>query len=262
MLKKMLAHMFGSESRRRETGSARQTQADDLALAARDGLMALLRGGPRPVAPIDYEQVAYWMAAVSSAEYFMQKMGQARNLVDPHSLLLFAFEQRPVNGLLLEFGVYRGDTMRLLAQNCEQVVHGFDSFEGLPEDWTHFQKKGRFSLQGQLPAFAEKNIALHPGWFDQSLPAFLAAQRGNVSFLHVDCDLYSSTNTMLTLLADRLVSGSVIVFDEYLNYPNWQQHEFRAFQEFVARHGWQYEYLGFASARQSVAVRLTGPKAA
>ena len=77
---------------------------------------------------------------------------------------------------------------------------------------------------------------------------------GPVAFIHVDCDLYSSTKTILSLLAPRLVSGSVILFDEYFNYPNWEQHEFKAFQEFVAASAVKYTYLAFA--RQQVAVRI------
>jgi hypothetical protein len=50
------------------------------------------------------------------------------------------------------------------------------------------------------------------------------------------------------------VPGTVILFDEYFNFPNWEQHEYKAFQEFVASHGVTYTYLGFA--RQQVAVRV------
>jgi len=46
----------------------------------------------------------------------------------------------------------------------------------------------------------------------------------------------------------------VIVFDEYFNYPNWERHEFKAWQEFVTRHALTYQYLAFA--RQQVAVRI------
>ena len=54
-----------------------------------------------------------------------------------------------------------------------------------------------------------------------------------VAFIHVDCDLYSSTKTIFSLLSDRIVPGTIILFDEYFNYPNWQQHEYKALQEFV-----------------------------
>ncbi len=82
------------------------------------------------------------------------------------------------------------------------------------------------------------------GYFDAVLPAFLSKTTGGVSLLHVDCDLYFSTQTVLAQLRDRIVSGTIIVFDEYLNYPQWRQHEFRAFQEFVAQRKLKYEYIG------------------
>jgi hypothetical protein len=69
--------------------------------------------------------------------------------------------------------------------------------------------------------------------------------------------LYSSTKTIFDELADRFVPGTVIVFDEYFNYPNWQQHEYKAFQEFVAKHGITYQYLGFLSHDSCVAVKIT-----
>jgi hypothetical protein len=76
-------------------------------------------------------------------------------------------------------------------------------------------------------------VRLHPGWFEGSIPAWLESNPGPVAFIHVDCDLYRSTQTIFMLLAERIVPGTIILFDEYFNYPNWEQHEFRAFQEFV-----------------------------
>jgi hypothetical protein len=58
----------------------------------------------------------------------------------------------------------------------------------------------------------------------------------------------------MELLAPRLANGTVILFDEYFNYPNWEQHEFKAFQEFVSARHVKYTYLAFA--RQQVAVRI------
>jgi Macrocin-O-methyltransferase (TylF) len=99
-------------------------------------------------------------------------------------------------------------------------------------------------------------VTLHKGWFDQTLPPFLAAHGEDVAFLHVDCDIYSSTVTIFHALEKRLKPGAVIVFDEYFNYPNWQRHEWRAFQEFLRETGFGYRYLGFAQKNGHVAVRL------
>ena len=46
----------------------------------------------------------------------------------------------------------------------------------------------------------------------------------------------------------------MIVFDEYFNYPNWRNHEYKAWQEFVSEAGLDYEYLAFA--HNQVVVRV------
>lgn len=136
-------------------------------------------------------------------------------------------------GLFLEFGVASGRSINYFAElRPECNFHGFDSFEGLPEDWNGWNvKKGAFARKS-LPQ-VRQNVTLHKGWFDQSLPEFLRDNHENVAFLHVDCDLYSSAKCIFEQLADRIVPGTVIVFDELLNYPGWKMHEYKAFQEFV-----------------------------
>jgi len=160
------------------------------------------------------------------------------------------------SGLVMEFGVYKGASLKLIADRLTGPVQGFDSFEGLPEDWTGPQKKGRFSLGGELPGGLPMSVQLHKGWFSDTLPAFLAANPGAVRFAHIDCDLYSSARTVLDLLASRLVDGSILVFDEYFNYAGWQRHEHRALQEASAKHGFSFRYIGYASAWGSVGIRV------
>jgi tetratricopeptide (TPR) repeat protein len=158
------------------------------------------------------------------------------------------------DGLVLEFGVRYGKSIRQIAALVDQRVHGFDSFEGLPESW-HHEPKGSYSTYGQLPA-VPNHVTLHPGWFEDTLPKFLQVHGGNVRFLNIDCDIYSSTKTVLDLLAHRIVAGSVIVFDEYIGNTFWRQDEFKAFQEAVTRHGWTYEYLCFSFATKQVVTRI------
>ena len=62
--------------------------------------------------------------------------------------------------------------------------------------------------------------------------------------------------TVLTILAPRIVPGTVIVFDEYFNYPGWQEHEHKAFQEFVKEFRVDYKFLGFAKKGYSVGVQI------
>lgn len=192
-----------------------------------------------------------------SAEYARTHMAAALVLRQREEVLRIAFSRAPVEGLILEFGFAGGDSIRVLAdrEKAGRLVHGFDSFQGLPEDWPgRHEERGHYSTGGVLPAIPG-NARLHTGLFDQTLPLFLAAHPGPVAFVHIDCDLYSSTRTVLEGLAPRLVAGTVILFDEYFNFVGWQDHEFRAFQEFVAQRGLRYRYLCWGY--QQVAVILS-----
>ena len=94
------------------------------------------------------------------------------------------------------------------------------------------------------------------GWFDDTLPGFLADHQDEVAFLHLDADLYSSTRTVLQALRPRLRKGTVILFDEYFNFPGWEAHEHRAWTEFVSETGLEFEYLGYTADDEQLAVRL------
>lgn len=191
-----------------------------------------------------------------SVAYIKQHMRASMVCSDRPSLHRLAFDHVSVDGLILEFGVKKGATIKGIASFTSQPVHGFDSFQGLPEDWSGTTiRKGRFTTGGKLPR-VPANVTLHPGWFEDSVPKFVTEHSGNVAFMHVDCDLYSSTKTVFDCFADRIVSGTVIVFDEYFNHPNWQDHEFKAFQEFVSARGCAYDYLAFTAQGGSVAVKI------
>jgi hypothetical protein len=138
----------------------------------------------------------------------------------------------------------------------ERTIFGFDSFEGLPEDWRGPFSSGVFSRGGQLPV-VPANVHLVKGWFDEVLPGFAAAHLGPAALLHVDCDLYSSTKCIFRELGDRIHPGTVIVFDEYFDYPGWEEHEHRAFAEFVAASGLGYRYIAYNRLHEQVAVVIT-----
>jgi predicted O-methyltransferase YrrM len=190
-----------------------------------------------------------------STNYVHDNMRDALGLQMRQDILEYALSQLDGEGHYLEFGVFKGDSIRFLAKNCGgKTIHGFDSFEGLPSDWSGFRvKKERFDLSGRLPKVPE-NVELHPGWFSDTIPVWKNKHSGPISFLHIDCDIYSSTKDIFDLLKDRITKGTIIVFDEYFNYPNWQQHEYRAFQEYVSANNIEYEYLAYAY--EQVAVKI------
>lgn len=172
----------------------------------------------------------------------------------PVTVLEHADDIADVEGLVLEFGVYFGRSLRVLAAR-NPMVHGFDSFEGLPEAWNEAEGAGAYSTLGQRPRVT--NTELHVGWFEDSLPGFLERHPGPVRLLHVDCDLYSSTRTVLHGLRGRIVPGTVIVFDDLLGYPGYEAHEVRALEEFVAATGMRYEVVAAALLGREVAIRVT-----
>lgn len=149
---------------------------------------------------------------------------------------------RPVgtdDGLWLEFGSWKGvSTKKMIAASCclgrSARMHAFDSFRGLPERWRGgwFGERGAFDLRGR-PPFYDERVRWHVGWFNETLPRFLVTHPRNVSFVHVDCDLYSSASLVLSSLAARLVPGAILVFDELINYAEFAQHEMRAFIELL-----------------------------
>jgi Macrocin-O-methyltransferase (TylF) len=196
-------------------------------------------------------------ALLETVAFVEAQMPQVPSFKNRFKLMEYALQCRGVaGGLVLEFGVHTGESINKIARWIPDAeVHGFDSFEGLPEEWQSDIGKGSFAVN-DLPKVAS-NVKLHKGWFESTLPEFRSQHSGPITFLHVDADLYSSTRTIFEVLGDQVVSGTIIQFDEYFNYPGWQQHEHRAFSEFCRDRAVQFEYLGFTRSAEQVAVRIT-----
>ena len=202
----------------------------------------------------DFERARRLRATYESMDYAEANMQSATVCSSKLEVIERALAERRNEGLFLEFGVWSGMTVNYIADRYSGPVHGFDSFEGLPEAWWDKRfGKGAFSTKGKLPD-VRPNVRLHVGWFDDTLPRFVAEHSEPVAFLHVDCDLYSSTKTVFRLLGDRIGRGTVIVFDEYFNYPSWRDHEYKAFQELIAERGLRYRYLAYNQKQCSAAV--------
>lgn len=159
-------------------------------------------------------------------------------------------------GWAVEFGVYSGFSLGLIAEHMPVI--GFDSFEGLPEDWREGFPKGAFSCTAKpgdeayyMSEGHPANAMLVPGWFDETVPGFPFPPLGLV---HIDCDLYSSTVTALEGVANVISPGTIIVFDEYHGYPGWEDHEAKAWNEFCERYSVEVEII--AEAEQERAFRI------
>lgn len=149
-------------------------------------------------------------------------------------------DQRNTDGMVLEFGVASGSTIRDIAQYCDKA-YGFDSFEGLPEDWRPGIGIGSFKCDiPEVPA----NVELVVGLIQDTIDGFLASHSDPVSFIHIDVDIYSAAACILQKLRDRIRSGTVIAFDEFFKYDGYEDHEFKAFFEFINDTGFEIENLG------------------
>jgi hypothetical protein len=169
--------------------------------------------------------------------------------------LRFCMSQVTLNGMWLEFGVGKGTTVDFISENNDgRTVVGFDSFEGLPEDYkmsdTHTYLKGHYNLSGTIPPLKSKNVRLVRGFFQDTLPDFLNRNNQPCAFVHIDCDLYASTLFVLNSLysGGKLVKGTIILFDEIYNYQYFENYEFRAFQEFVQNTEIKYAWIAHTSS--------------
>ena len=143
-----------------------------------------------------------------------------------YALLRHTLTLQP-KGTALEFGVGPGESTRIIADHMPVI--GFDSWQGLPEDWRQEFPKGSFTHQPPNVPGAE----FVDGWFEDTVPGFDFESLGFIGLIHLDADLYSSTATALKHLTPVLESGCFLVFDEFHSYPEAAEHEQRAFREFI-----------------------------
>lgn len=149
-------------------------------------------------------------------------------------------------GLWLEFGVYKGATINKIASYRENLVYGFDTFEGLPEDWRPKYDKGFFSLEGNMPN-VNKNVVLIKGLFQETLEGFLNEKNEKITFIHIDSDLYSSAKYILDTCKPYFADKCYIVFDEIVNFEYFEtnQSELMALYDFLEENNdIGYEWIG------------------
>ncbi len=164
-----------------------------------------------------------------------------------------------------EFGCWRCILTKLIAPKLTTKIHGFDTFTGPPEDWKMSEtdivlaSESKLSetefglLVGSLPEskHGTKRIVLHEGLFEFTLEEFLQSSALPFYFVHMAADLYSSTDTVLTMLGEdkRIIPGTVILLDKFYSYPNYKNHEYKAFLEFVDKFNVEYEWIAHTSGK-------------
>jgi O-methyltransferase len=180
------------------------------------------------------------------------------NRVHLHEYVIktLGLDQKPIH--YLEFGVAGGTSFAWWVKanhHPESLFYGFDTFEGLPEDW-HFFKKGAFSFD--IPFMDDNRGTFIKGLFQDTLYKFLHNYSRNTDnpaatkVLHMDADLYSSTLFALTSMAPYLREGDIILFDEF-NIPN---HEFAAWNDFIRSYYIKYEVIGAVNNFYQIAIKV------
>lgn len=174
-------------------------------------------------ATMNYVKVGHWMA--KQGYRFEKRVKNRREVWDS---VAGAVSNQQV--LYLEFGVAGGDSMRYWSKalkHPDSLLHGFDSFEGLPESGGHW-RKGQFSTGGAMPELGDARVTFFKGWFDQVMPEY-SMPRHDLLIVNMDADLYSSTIFVLRSLRPHIQKGTLVYFDD-MNHPD---HEVRALEEFA-----------------------------
>ena len=140
-------------------------------------------------------------AKKQTLEYIKANMIDAPFFEKHPALVDYTLGEVRKDGMYLEFGVGRGKSMRWIAPQVDGTVYGFDSFDGIQEYWNG-NPVGAFA-QKKLPKVPD-NVEFQVGYFDATLPEFLDEHPEPVAFLHVDCDLYSSTVTIFDELGSAV----------------------------------------------------------
>ena len=180
--------------------------------------------------------------------------GKGRNWLYRSVIEHQALDERPLR--YLEFGVYRGDSLRLWLDgisNPDSQFVGFDTFTGLPERWRPTEPAGHFNANGAIPDIKDPRCSFEVGLFQDSLPAFVA--RTDLSgrlVINLDADMFTSTLFVLTTLAPHLKSGDLIFFDEF----SCPLDEFRAFEAFARSFRVNYEVIGAVYGYTRVCIRI------
>ena len=153
---------------------------------------------------------------------------------------------------MYEFGVWMGNSFRYLIDSFP-AGFGFDTFEGLPENW-HGLPPGTYSSFGQVPNILGADFIT--GEFRDTLPGFFGETRPMAGLINFDADLYSSTMTALTHAAPVIDDRTVLIFDELIVNRNWEQDEFRALREFCEAEKLSFEVFAVSLFTKQAACLL------
>jgi predicted O-methyltransferase YrrM len=200
--------------------------------------------------------VAQMAAAQSTARWIHQNADRAPHFLTRMDMLEGICSGNLIDGSIAEFGVFTGAVTRFIRPRFpDRVYHAFDSFRGVPEQMSLSVSKWAFDQGGVVPKLP-KDVTVHAGWFADTLPEYRKAYDEALALIYIDCDLYESVCEVLDGIQDQLRPGSILVFDDWYNFPNWEAHSYRAVNEFVARSGLSLVTIGITTTEHCVAFRV------
>ena len=179
-------------------------------------------------------------------------------VLDQQENLKKAIESVSLEGDWAEFGVSSGGTARVILGLMPPNVYLylFDSFLGLPEDWIcngqvfGRHHKGDYGMG--LVNLVDKRIKVIAGLFCNTVSEFARLHQKPLAFIHIDCDLYSSSRDVMEGIGGLIAPNTIIVFDDYHSYAGngWKEHGYKAFQEFAQSR--QYKYIARGDRQASI----------
>jgi hypothetical protein len=138
-----------------------------------------------------------------------------------------------LEGSLVECGFGRGKTSNIFTDFMldgtiqKRSIYLYDSFEGFPapskeDDSKRNPKKGEWAIPieeaNKVKKKANVLVEVVKGFFEDTTKDY---NGGPIAVLHIDCDLYQSYKTVLETLYDKVVSGGLVMFDEYGEGNKW-----------------------------------------
>ncbi len=207
--------------------------------------------------PID---IYYENLSLDCFKLFENEMKNSSIFIKPEDIRKYSVSKalnnsKNKNDLFLEFGVFEGESINTFSKILKTKnlkIFGFDSFEGLEEDWNmnEYNPIGTFSLNKKKPKVKD-NVKLVQGKVQDTLEEFLKTNKGKkIIFSHLDMDTFTPTKFTLEKIKPFLTKGSILLFDQFYGYPNWQHHEYKAFKEVFNDE--EYKYIAFCESEVAI----------
>jgi len=197
--------------------------------------------------PLTYEFAAHLAGFLSALHQSFakapRKMPETWEDKNKAPVQQFLFDQLlpliPKQGPILEFGVFKGTTLLMIADACpDHQIYGFDSFKGLPNDG---RRDWRMKFKQDAPPQVPNHVELVIGYFDDTLPKFAKNLSETPALIHIDCDLFSSTHTILSYLQPQ--AGQIVLFDELIHYARFAMNEVLALFIYLEKTGMDIEWV-------------------